>query len=83
MKTNQIIDQALKIKSGDKLDIRDLNDLVANLILSACNEKELKASAERIAKDKYSYEITRMENESNQLIDSLTGQTKRKSPLDV
>ena len=83
MKINDIIDQAVKIKSGDKLDIRDLNDLVADLILEACNEKELKASAERIAKDKYSYEITRMENESNRLIDSLTGQTKRKSPLDV
>ena len=83
MKINQIIDQALKIKSGDKLDIIDLNDLVADLILEACNEKEIKASAERIAQDKYSYEITRMENESVRLIDSLTGQTKRKSPLDV
>ena len=83
MKIEKIIDSALKIKSGEELDIRDLNDLVANLILSACNEKEIKASAERIAKDKYSYEITRMENESNRLIDSLTGSTERKSPLDV
>ena len=83
MKIEKIIDSALKIKSGDKLDIRDLNDLVANLILSACNENEIKASAERIAKDKFSYEINRMENESNRLIDSLTGQTKLKSPLDV
>ena len=83
MKIEKIIDSALKIKSGDKLSTRDLNDLVAHLILSACNEKEIKASAERIAKDKYSYEINRMENESNRLIDSLTGKTKRKSPLDV
>ena len=56
MKIEKIIDSALKIKSGDKLDIRDLNDLVANLILSACSEKEIKASAERIAKDKFSYD---------------------------
>jgi hypothetical protein len=83
MKTNQIIDQALKIQNGDKLDIRDLNDLVTNLILSACDEKEIKASAKRIAQDKYSYELQQMENESNRLIDSLTGSTERKSPLDV
>ena len=83
MKTNQIIDQALKIKSGDKLDIIELNDLVANLILEACNEKEIKESAKRIAKDKFSYELKQLEEEENALMERLVVLNAPRSPLDL
>ena len=83
MKTNQIIDQALKIKSGDKLSLGDLNDLVADLILEACNEKELKASAKRIAKDKFSYELKQLEEEENALRERLIVIKAPRSPLDL
>ena len=83
MKIEKIIDSALKIKSGDKLDIRDLNDLVANLILEACNEKEIKESAKRIAQDKFSYELKQLEEEENALMERLVVLKAPKNPLDV
>jgi len=83
MKTNQIIDQAVKIKSGDKLSLGDLNDLVADLILEACSEKEIKASAERIAKDKFSYELKQLEKEENALRERLVVLNAPRSPLDL
>lgn len=83
MKINDIIDQAVKIKSGDKLSLGDLNDLVADLILEACNEKELKASAKRIAKDKFSYELKQLEEEENALRERLIVIKAPRSPLDL
>ena len=83
MKINDIIDQALKIKSGDKLSLMDLNDLVVNLILEACSEKEIKASAKRIAKDKFSYELKQLEEEENALMERLVVIKAPRSPLDV
>lgn len=83
MKINQIIDQAVKIKSGDKLSLMDLNDLVADLILEACSEKEIKASAERIAKDKFNYELKQLEEEENELMKRLVIIKAPRSLLDV
>jgi len=83
MKINDIIDSALKIKSGEKLSLSDLNDLVADLIIEDCFEKEIKASAKRIAQDRFSYELKQIKEDENALMERLTGQTKRKSPLDV
>jgi len=83
MKINDIIDSALKIKSGEKLSLSDLNDLVADLIIEDCFEKEIKASAKRIAQDKFSYELKQIKEDENALMERLTGKTKRKSPLDL
>lgn len=83
MKIEKIIDQAVKIKSGQQLNLWDLNNLLSNLILEACNEKELKASAERIAKDKYSYELKQLEKEENELMDRLVVLNAPRSPLDL
>lgn len=83
MKINDIIDSALKIKSGEKLSLSDLNDLVADLIIEDCFEKEIKASAKRIAQDRFSYELKQIKEDENALMERLTGKTKRKSPLDL
>lgn len=83
MKINDIIDQAVKIKSGQQLNLWELNNLLSDLILEACNEKEIKASAKRIAKDKFSYELKQLEQERNALRERLVALKAPRSPLDL
>lgn len=84
MKKEKVIQTALQIKAGNiQLDLSDLNKLVADIVLLNA-EKELIAKAViKVANSKYHYELNRIQDEKNRLIDSLKGKQVRTSPLDL
>ena len=81
--TENIIDQAVKIQNGSLLSLSDINDLVANLILGYCTEKDVEESALRIANDKFSYELSQLEAEKDRLTNRLLSSNAPISPLDL
>ena len=79
-----IIETAVNIKSGnEQLDLIDLNQLVADFILLNTDKKLVNQAVNQVANDKYDYELNRLKDEKTRLIDSLKGETKRRSPLDL
>jgi len=82
-KTNLIIDQAVEIKNGTQLDIRDLNMLFADLVLDGLSEQRINDSATRIAHKRFDYELSRMNDLKSDLTKSLSRLNKPISPLDL
>lgn len=84
MNIEKIIATALNIKAGNiQLDLSDLNKLVAEIILLNTDKELIEKTADKVAGSKYDYELTRIQDEKNRLIDSLKGQQVRTSPLDL
>ena len=82
-KTNLIIDQAVEIKNGAQLNIRDLNMLFADLVLDGLSEQRINDSATRIAHKRFDYELSRMNDLKSDLTKSLSRLNKPISPLDL
>ena len=82
-KTNLLVDQAVKIKNGTQLDLRDLNLLFADLVLDGLSEQQIKQSATRIAHAKFDYELSQMNRMRSDLTKSLSRLNKPVSPLDL
>ena len=84
MKIEKVIATALNIKAGNiQLDLSDLNKLVSEIILLNTDKKLIEKAANEVASKKYDYELTRIQDEKNRLIDSLKGKQVRTSPLDL
>ena len=82
-KTNLLIDQAVEIKNGTTLDLRDLNQLVADMILNGLSEQRIKDSATRIAHQRFDYELSKIDDMKHNLTRSLTRLNRPISPLDL
>ena len=82
-KTNLLIDQAVEIKNGTTLDLRDLNQLVADMILNGLSEDRIKDSATRIAHQRFDYELSKIDDMKRNLTRSLTRLNAPISPLDL
>ena len=82
-KTNLLIDQAVEIKNGTTLDLRDLNQLMADMRLDGLNEQRIKDSATRIAHQRFDYELSKINDMKQDLTRSLTRLNRPISPLDL
>lgn len=84
MNIEKVIATALNIKAGNiQLDLSDLNKLVAEIILLNTDKELIEKTADQVASSKYDYELSRIADEKNRLIDSLKGEQVRTSPLDL
>lgn len=84
MNIEKVIATALNIKAGNiQLDLSDLNKLVAEIVLLNTDKELIEKAADSVASSKYDYELSRIADEKNRLIDSLKGQQARTSPLDL
>lgn len=84
MNKEKVIATALNIKAGNiQLDLSDLNKLVAEIILLNTDKELIEKAADEVASSKYDYELNRIADEKNRLIDSLKGKQARTSPLDL
>ena len=84
MNIKKLIATALNIKAGNiQLDLSDLNKLVSEIILLNTDKELIEKVANEVASSKYDYELTRIQDEKNRLIDSLKGKQVRTSPLDL
>ena len=82
-KTNLIVDLAVEIKNGKQLNIGDLNQLVADMILNGLSDQQIKQSATRIAHERFDYELSRMNDLKSDLTKSLSRLNTPVSPLDL
>ena len=84
MNKEKVIATALNIKAGNiQLDLSDLNKLVAEIILLNTDKELIEKTVTQVASSKYDYELNRIQDEKNRLIDSLKGKQARTSPLDL
>ena len=84
MNKEKVIATALNIKAGNiQLDLSDLNKLVAEIILLNTDKELIEKTVTQVASSKYDYELNRIQDEKNRLIDSLKGKQVRTSPLDL
>lgn len=84
MNKEKVIATALNIKAGNiQLDLSDLNKLVAEIILLNTDKELIEKTADKVASSKYDYELNRIQDEKNRLIDSLMDQKVRTTPLDL
>ena len=81
--SNSAIDQAVKIKNGKTLNLDQLNHFVADLILSEVSDSQVNASASRIAREHYDYELLKLNRMKNELASKLNRMNKPVSPLDI
>jgi len=82
-KTNLIVDLAVEIKNGKQLNIGDLNQLVADMILNGLSDQQIKQSATRIAHERFDYELSRMNDLKTDLTKRLSRLNTPVSPLDL
>jgi len=82
-KTNLLTDQAVKIKNGTHLNIRELNELMADMILNGTSEQQIKQSATRIARARFDYELFQLNQMQQDLTKSLSRLNSPVSPLDL
>jgi len=80
---NSLTDTAVEIKNGKQLNMYDLNQLVADMILNGLSEQQIKQSATRIAHERFDYELSRMNDLKKDLTKRLSRLNSPVSPLDL